>query len=180
MSTALAKTRTGPKAMQRSTCIADHCEKICDHPVSGLCHAHYKQKQRTGGVETSRRKAGQGTVTRYGYITHTTSGAKQLEHVRIATVALGKPLPKGAEVHHVNEDKSDNRRGNLVICPEKAYHKLLHVRMAALAACGNASYRKCPFCKQYSAPESMTHNPSSRYYYHPACKTEYRKSRSNP
>jgi hypothetical protein len=43
----------------------------------------------------------------------------------------------------------------------------------------NANYRKCPFCKQYSDPADMKHNPSSRYYYHAACKTEYRNSRSD-
>ena len=91
---------------------------------------------------------------------------------------LGKALPTGAEVHHVNENRADNRHENLVVCPNKAYHKLLHVRMAAMDACGNPNFRKCPFCKEYDSPERMKHNPSSRYYYHAACKQEYRKARS--
>ena len=44
--------------------------------------------------------------------------------------------------------------------------------------CANPNFRKCPFCKEYDSPERMKHNPSSRYYYHAACKQEYRKARS--
>jgi hypothetical protein len=38
------------------------------------------------------------------------------ESVLIAEKVLGKPLPEGAHVHHVNEIKDDNRNSNLVIC----------------------------------------------------------------
>ena len=58
------------------------------------------------------------------------------------------------------------------------HKKQEHVRMAAMDACGNPNFRKCPFCKEYDSPERMKHNPSSRYYYHAACKQEYRKARS--
>lgn len=141
----------------------------------GMCDLHYRQVRRHG-FTAKYGPRGAGTVTRFGYRVLTRSGAKTLEHVEIATRALGRPLPAGAEVHHVNGIRDDNRPENLVICPDKAYHKLLHVRMAALAECGNASYRKCPFCKQYSGPSGMLHNKSSRYFYHSACKAEYRRA----
>lgn len=35
------------------------------------------------------------------------------EHILIAERALGKPLPRGTEVHHVDESKANNARTNL-------------------------------------------------------------------
>lgn len=71
------------------------------------------------------------------------------EHLIIVERVLKRPLPAGAEVHHVNEIKSDNRNTNLVICENHEYHALLHVRARALRGCGNPNYRKCKFCKEW-------------------------------
>jgi hypothetical protein len=51
------------------------------------------------------------------------------EHILVAERALGKQLPPAAVVHHVNEQRRDNRNCNLVICENQAYHALLHARM---------------------------------------------------
>ena len=67
--------------------------------------------------------------SRSGYIQMTHRGRTRYEHILIAEKAFGGPLPQGAEVHHVNEIKTDNRNQNLVICENNAYHKLLHARM---------------------------------------------------
>lgn len=56
-------------------------------------------------------------------------GGRIYEHILVASDVLGKLLPPGAVVHHINEDRSDNRHSNLVICQDDAYHKLLHKRM---------------------------------------------------
>lgn len=77
-------------------------------------------------------------------------------HILMAERAIGKTLPMGAHVHHVNENWLDNRPENLVICPDAAYHKLLHRRTNALNACGNADWLSCGYCKQYDAPENLS------------------------
>jgi hypothetical protein len=76
-------------------------------------------------------------------------GTKRGQHVLICESVLGRPLAKGVQVHHVNNIPDDNRHENLVICPDVAYHKLLHIRTAAYDACGHADWHKCQHCKEY-------------------------------
>ena len=97
---------------------------------------------------------------------------RQKEHVLIAAAALGKTLPQGAHVHHVDGNPLNNRNENLVICPDNAYHQLLHRRERALDACGHADWRKCHLCKRYDAPENLVVTPRGAKgdrVYHNAC-----------
>ena len=81
-----------------------------------------------------------------GYRGH--AGGTRSEHIRIATAALGRPMPAAAEVHHVNENGRDNRPGNLVICEDHAYHFLLHLRAKVLRAGGDPNTQRiCYGCK---------------------------------
>jgi hypothetical protein len=88
--------------------------------------------------------------TKNGYQTIGVGHAgEQYQHVAIAERALGHALPAGVEVHHVNEDKLDNRPRNLVICQDKAYHKLLHVRARIVRAGGDPNIAKiCSTCER--------------------------------
>lgn len=90
-----------------------------------------------------------------GYRSVSQGGVEKLEHVCVAERALGKPLPEGAIVHHVDGDRSRNIGGNLVVCPNRAYHNLIHMRERALDACGHASWRKCVHCGQYDDPINL-------------------------
>jgi hypothetical protein len=94
------------------------------------------------------------------------------EHVLVAERALGRPLPAKHPVHHANEDTADNRNGNLVVCENAAYHHLLHQRMRALAACGDASALRCYFCHGYDKQDDIRLTSQGRPF-HNNCQREY-------
>lgn len=77
------------------------------------------------------------------------------EHVTVAQRALGKPLPDGTEVHHVDGNRRNNANKNLVICQDVAYHRLLHSRAEVLKAGGDPNShrlcRKCGECKPFAS-----------------------------
>ena len=101
------------------------------------------------------------------------------EHILVAEKAMGKPLPPGAMPHHFNEDKADNRPGNLVTCQDGAYHQLLHQRMRALKACGVASWRKCNFCGEYDDPKNLFIVNSGQAH-HRECQNAYKRRNYDP
>ncbi len=105
-------------------------------------------------------------------------GRQELDHRRIAERALGHALPAKAEIHHLNGDRFDNARTNLVICEDHAYHMLLHRRARALAACGNAAWMCCRICKQWDDPANLYIQPTKpSHAYHRACHTVYAQAR---
>lgn len=135
----------------------------------GFCHKHY-QKLRTYGdplAGATHRQKGAGTIDKRGYHSRTIDGTGKLVHVLMAEKAIGRTLPVGAEVHHVDRNPSNNAPSNLVVCPNSAYHRLLHQRQRALDACGNANWRVCCRCGNHDAPENL--NFSGKQAYHAEC-----------
>lgn len=106
------------------------------------------------------------------------------EHVLIVSNALGRPIPPGAEVHHANQVKSDNRPCNLVLCPDRAYHSLLHQRLRALEACGNPNWLPCKYCHKYDAPEALQRvgkaAPGIGWWTHRDCRNEHQRRKARP
>ena len=104
-------------------------------------------------------------------------------HTLIAETALGKKLPKGAAVHHVNEVKTDNKNRNLVICQDASYHRLLHLRQRALNECGNVNYSRCQFCNEWDDPKNMYIKPGEYEAFHRSCRNkrlnELKRKRKN-
>lgn len=133
-------------------------------------------------------------ITKDGYVklwepTHPrSSGGYVFEHILIVEKALGRHLQGAEEVHHVNEMKGDNRNNNLVLCPDVAYHQLLHKRLRAYNACGNSDFKKCKYCKQWDDPVDMKQTSylcsNKKYsiisydYHHKACVNSYRRTRT--
>lgn len=50
------------------------------------------------------------------------------EHIVVAEKVLGKYLPEGAVVHHIDGNGLNNNNNNLVVCQDHAYHMTLHKR----------------------------------------------------
>jgi hypothetical protein len=154
-------------------CTIEGCGR--PHDCKGLCHVHYNKLKRTGNPLTPSKiaAAGEGWIQQ-GYRYFTVDGKNKREHHIVVEVVLGKPLPLGAVVHHVDEDRLNNANSNLVVCPNHKYHHLLHARMRALAACGNANWRKCPYCRQYDDPVNMHEEQSGRCV-HRECSAKARR-----
>lgn len=91
------------------------------------------------------------------YPTRAHGEGTQRVHILRAEKALGKPLPPGAEVHHA--DGSKDADAPLVICPNRAYHGLLHVRLRVLQAGGDPdAQRICSACKALRLIGDMVFN----------------------
>ncbi len=106
------------------------------------------------------------------------SSKAQREAIAIAETTLGKPLPIGAEVHHVDENPLNNKPQNLVICEDRTYHWLLHQRARALKACGHADWLKCRICKKYDDPTNLKiqeRQTAGTNIYHQNCISQYTK-----
>ena len=114
-------------------CKAEGCTRLTSG-VTGLCIPCYKQTWylksvgRDRLVERTSKERWVNTKTGYVMVKH--ERKLTYEHIVLAEKALGKPLPKGAIVHHMNENRADNHTPfNLVVCPSQEYHILLHKRM---------------------------------------------------
>lgn len=131
-------------------------------PLSAERRAENGRKLRNGGINHN-----DGYIELYD---PSHSRRKRGEHIIKAQEAIGKPLPKGAVVHHWNEVRSDNRNENLLICDNQAYHVLIHLRMKAFKACGNPDYRRCRFCDTWDDVSMMWTNSNRSESYHRSCR----------
>lgn len=89
-------------------------------------------KSRRKGPENNNWKGGR-TIEPRGYVLlripdHHRSDVRGYvyEHIVVAEQKIGRNLRKGEIVHHLNENKSDNRPENLVIVQSAAEHRVYH------------------------------------------------------
>lgn len=112
-------------------CSVEDCTRSTQEPgaAKGLCPKHYQMFRTHGRTTRVYGVYGKGHVNQTsGYVeTYDDRGRKTYEHIQIAERALGRPLPHGAVVHHITEDRADNHGPfKLVICPDQKYHSLIH------------------------------------------------------
>ncbi len=126
----VTKTYTPTRDQPKALCSVDGCKDIVDS--KDMCKVHYLRFHRYGRTHTIVNRGSGFTMNGAGYIMLWIDGVWKYEHIYLAEKALGKPLPKGAVVHHMNKKPWDNETPlNLIVCPDQAYHLLLHRRMMA-------------------------------------------------
>jgi hypothetical protein len=84
------------------------------------------------GAENNNWKGGR-TVASHGYVLirrpdHPRADVRGYvyEHILVAEENLRRPIEKGEEVHHINEDRADNRWENLEVTASRAEHRVHH------------------------------------------------------
>lgn len=122
-------------------------------------------------MEGKKRANGAGSLRGRGRWYFTDDGRRRQRAVLIAERVLGKKLPKGAIVHHVNENPLDDRNENLVILENQGLHNIIHSRMKALSATGNPRAEPCRFCHCYELPGVLLTNGTN--HYHRVCAARY-------
>jgi hypothetical protein len=166
--------------MSVGRCQIEGCERV-EQLRRGMCNLH-RMRARAHGDPTklTNRARGEGTRHIDGYWMFERDGRAVLRHVLIAETAIGKRLPKGAEVHHVDRNRANDANTNLVICPSAAYHQLLHRRTEAYEACGHADWIRCSLCKQYDQPSKIKVYKPSGNKWHPECRRANPARRRHP
>lgn len=164
------KTKISPKACTSKGWVkGEPMEYLHGHHIR---HGEKHPNWRGGKIIVQNNNNKYVRVSKHGY--DRTVNNRVFEHILKAESVLGKSLPAGTVVHHVDGDGLNNDNNNLVICENDSYHKLLHKRQRALDACGDPNLIRCSFCKTYDAEYNLYMFKEGRGY-HRECANKYRR-----
>lgn len=98
------------------------------YTCKGYCNTHYYYWRRKGVPETDKSKAqiakyGKGTLTPDGYRLLSKDGRRIKEHRWVLEQHLGRKLESWEHIHHINENKLDNRVENLKIVTNSEHRR---------------------------------------------------------
>jgi hypothetical protein len=152
-------------------CKVENCGR--KYSAKGFCVRHYYYWKRNGVPETKKtirkwKLRGQGFINMYGYRNLWKNGKKVLEHRWIMQNHLGRELKTSEHIHHINENKLDNRIETLKIVNNSS-HKKFHIK-------DWKNERPCSRCKKnkfLSEFKLRLNNPKSknrRRFYDSWCK----------
>lgn len=158
----------GIKKMVKPSLIKQGYGQTCSLACKGKRHSRIYVGENTSGWKGGRIVFATGYIGIYLPGHPRSRGGHVFEHLLVAEKALGRPIPKGVEVHHVDENRSNNTNANLVICNDKVYHKLLHIRKKVFEAGGSPS--KDFICRRCKHVKPKTDKKGD--YCHP-CKNAY-------
>ena len=118
-----------------------HKYLYCSRKCSGFAH----RGANTPGFKGKQKIAGYYYEVCHGHPRSMSDGLVA-QHFLVVEKVIGHYLPYPATVHHINEVKTDNRPGNLVVCQDERYHQLLHARINRKKKFGSPDLKRCDHC----------------------------------
>jgi len=77
------------------------------------------------------------------------------EHIIVLEKHFNRPILPTEHPHHIDENKTNNHIGNLIVFKTASMHLSYHTRLRAFKKCGHWNWRKCRKCHKYHAPETI-------------------------